>query len=684
MLPETHPLFEAEMFLLHWFEKAPKDHSIEFYVIASETMKNPKLPKSQAIVCFVSNLEKSFDVAMAGWIQARNAEGYHAYFGVCPRATVNHTAEGHATHARKEDVLVSVGAWVDIDKPHWRSILDSEKPPATFITSTGKGCHLYFRYAEPKVVSESVDDCKALMARYSGDHCFDGPRVLRLPGTKNWKKDTVEQMCTLLRADLEKVFTGIPKLAPPPTKTEGGAIDIPKVFDKFGGDWELREAVIGGYDKAAALWPQIGPGADGSVNRSAMDFVVMKKLSIHGCMEEEIHAIFHDPGLGIAIKSLEELDKQGSDHYFEVTLRKATAAATAEKCRSGDIGEIAIFEGPEELSKAPKLDFAVERILPVGGYCVLSGQAKAGKSLAATDLMLLMAGVPGKFLGRLTVNHTGVVGYAQAEITRPSLKFRLNTIGASRGVKWEQFPINVFTGRFNLMSNQHRDAVIRGLQKIKAKYFVLDPLARFHFGNENRHGDMMTVLTNLETIAEECDLFGVIVIHHHGKPGEQEKSGVQQMRGSTVIGDWGNAHVLLSKQWTQSNGKKFIKVQFELRDAEEVEPLSLALNSATLRHERFTEAEERLATVQGLRKTSDTNDREAVVNAAVEQLGIKKSKAEELVDKAEAIEAKELRAKLAGNGHDHDGEVPEEVVEGGGDDDIDEPEPGEIPADLPE
>lgn len=651
MLPETHPLFDAEAMLLTWFEKAPPNYWVEFYAIASNNMKRTGLPNSQCDVCPVSKLETSFDLTMASWIQARNAEGYHVHAGVCPRATVNRTAGGHPTHAKKENILLAVGAWVDIDKPHWRTILESEKPKTTFVVSTGNGCHLYFKYQEPKEVVAAVEDCKSLMTRYGGDHCFDEPRVLRIPGTINWKTADGTLKASIYSADIEQCFEGVPGLNLPgtPKSTVGpaGTVNFESIFGRVEAD--VRNVALGGPATAAQFWPHIDIKEDGAPDRSNVDYVVMKKLSVAGVSDAEIAAVFHNPDYGISEKTLEEQKKQGNDHYFDITLRKATAAATAEKNRTGKLGPVANFKDPIELSKASKLQFAVERILPIGGFCVLSGASKAGKSLAATDLMLLMAGVEGKFFGELAVNHTGPVGYAQAEITEPSLKFRLETIGASRNVKWENYPIHVLTGRFNLMSFSDCDSIVKGLQRIKAKYFVLDPLARFHLGNENNHKDMMDVLSGVERIAQECDLLGTLLIHHHGKPGEHEKFGVQQMRGSTVIADWGNAHVLLAKRWTQSTGRKFITVSFELRDAEELDPLSLALDGDTLRHTPFNEADAKQAMALGILRRSD-GDRERAKNELVRK-GIKMAEAERLIKQASTRQTFEGKEGGNGNGH---------------------------------
>lgn len=658
MLPETHPLFDAEMFLLQWFEHAPRDHWIEFFAVENVgSMKKPNLPHTDCDACPVNALQATFDLSIASKLQKWDADGYGVYFGVCPRSKIARDAKGRPKRGTNEDVTIAVGAWVDIDKPHWKSHIEMEKPPATFVIATGHGCHLYFKYTEPKVIIDACADSKALADRYGGDHCYDPARVLRIPGTMNQKKKDDVVPCYLHDAVPDRFFDGIPRVEIP-TTTPGGT-DFTKIFQKIGTDAELRNCILGGHVAALTYFPTAVKEGTNEPDRSKIDFIVMKRCMSAGLDEGEIHAIMHNEAYPISEKVLHELSKQGSDNYFVVSVRNAGADVVAEKNGNDDVGEIAVFETPEQLCTAPALDFAVDRMLPVGGYCVLSGQAKAGKSLAATDLMLLMAGVQGKFLGHFNVNHHGAVGYAQAEITRSSLNTRLKTIGAGRGVVWEQYPLFVFTGRFNLMKGPHVDAVMRGLQKVKARYFVLDPLARFHYGNENQHGDMMQVLSNIERISRECGLLGTIVIHHHGKPGGDggEKVGVQMMRGSTVIGDWGNAHVILQKQWTQTSGRKFIKVSMELRDAEEIPPLSLALDK-NLRHLPFTEADERLSKVIDITKKTGLGDRGAAIDAVVETLQVRRSVAEKLVTKV--VKMEEIKAGVT---HDHDGDAMDDGVE---------------------
>jgi hypothetical protein len=659
MLPETHPLFDAEMFLLEWFCTSPPDQYIEYFAIESEAMKKTGLPKTDCVVAKIGTLEQSFDLSDSNQIQRWNALGYGVYFGAAPRNTVNFDSRNRAKRATGKEVAIATGAWVDIDKPHWKAYLEMEKPPATFTICSGNGCHLYFKYREAKPIAEAVEDSKALAARYEADHCFDAPRVLRIPGTVNWKDATGRTIAYLFDAKPDCLFDGVPKHVAPVGAVEASPvgssfIDYAAIFSKIG--WELKNIIMSGPEEMAK-YPQLAMSAslkpDGSFDESAVDFLMIKTLVKKGLSEGEVGAVMHNPSFRISEKMLaKEAAEHGDDRYFKLTLRNASAAAVAELNRSGELGGVMRFVPPSELCKAPKLDFAVERILPIGGYCVLSGQAKAGKSLAATDLMLLMAGVEGKFLSTLKVNHHGPVGYAQAEITPSSLNTRLKAIGASHQVLWEEYPVHVFTGRANLMELRQAELIVKGLQEFKAKYFVLDPLARFHYGNENQHGDMMRVLSNIEFISRECGLLGTVVIHHHGKPGGDggEKHGVQMMRGSTVIGDWGNAHVILQKQWTQSSGRKFIRVSMELRDAEEPEPLSLALD-ANLRHLPFTEADERLSKAVGIVRRMGTGDFKSTVDAVSAEAGVRRSEAEKLI--RQAMSMAEINGNGNGNGNGH-------------------------------
>lgn len=628
MLAETHPLYDAQLMMSLWFQSAPENHLIEFQApIVDGDPRGSTIPATVVNACRVKNFEQAFDNAIAPWIMRTNAEKRQAFFSVCPRSYLRQSEKGRWRTGQKGDVSHAVGAWVDLDTDRWEKLLEKEKPPFTFIVATGGGAHMYFRYDRALPVQRAVGDSKALAAKYGGDHCWNENRLLRVPGTKNWKgwwtKHPLGRPCRLHLSQPEQTYAGLLN------GTGDGTVP-----DFWTLNEDVRHAILNGHD--AAYTPVLPPGTKaGEVDRSQIDHRIMIRLFLSGWDEDAVRGVFVNPDNGISAKYFDE--GANGDHYLAVSMRSAAAKADAQKSASGDIGPVMDLESPEKLATAPKTQFLVDTILPASGLMILSGPSKVGKSLLVTDLILLLAGVPGKFLDRFDVHVPGRVAYYQAEISRSSLKGRFEIIAGSRGHDWSKFPVFTRTGRFDLSDNNHFKSLVVGLKKNNIQYLVVDPLARFHTRNENSSAEMGGVLSNLDKAAQEAGCLGTILIHHHGKPSDAKREGAYQLRGASVISDWGNSHVIVQKRFSDSTGRKYAQILFELRDADEPEPFTLQLNKESLRFGNFSPEEERLAVTMGVIEVAgEKASRKEIVADIVDRLGVKKYEAERLAAKATA------------------------------------------------
>lgn len=112
---------------------------------------------------------------------------YHAYFGVCPRKR---------KRGRNKDVLCATCFWVDVDsyRPTKRDLNCTNLGKPNFLYSSGNGKHGYWLLDKPEDLTKEVDrgifteQLKYLAHRCKADMAVTDPcRVLRLPGTINWK-----------------------------------------------------------------------------------------------------------------------------------------------------------------------------------------------------------------------------------------------------------------------------------------------------------------------------------------------------------------------------------------------------------------------------------------------------------------------------------------------------------------
>jgi hypothetical protein len=586
MLPESHPLADAEIMLLLLFEHTPPEQYVEFCSIV-----NKEAPKKYHIdnkvhveVAQAKDIEKVFDNVLADWITRENRMGRDIYFGVCPRQVVRRTKDGYPMRGGNEQVTHAVCAWMDYDKLNYKAVM-TEKPEPTFVVFTGHGAHFYWKYPEAVAFTKAVEDSNRFKVKFGGDDTTDPARLLRVPGTKNWKEPESD-LKSRMESVTETIFEGLKEDGSPAANQKQKTIyDLP---------WDLRNVILSGYSAAVGNYEK--KKEDGTTDRSAVDWRVMCTLMEYEYSEDDIRAVFFNKEYGISEKTLgEEAQKGNADHYFQHTYDKARVEFQKKSLLYEEIGDIIEFETWKDIRNAPPLEFVVDRILPIGGMLIVSGPAKSWKSFLTQELILLLSGVPGKFMGMFDIKKPVVdghcVAYCQSEITKGSLDYRLSVMATTLEADWRTVPIRFLNRSFDLANPKHVFAMINGLQKIKAQFLVIDPLARFHHEDENKQRDMSKVLSNIEAIARQAGVLGTIVLHHHGKPPSEgpEREGVHAMRGSSVIGDWGNGHVILRKKFNKFQGKKFVSVEFELRDAEEPTPISLILNKHTHRLEPYSE-----------------------------------------------------------------------------------------------
>lgn len=115
-----------------------------------------------------------------------NATGWDAYYGVLPRIREGGKAEDVVTH--------STVLWADIDakahmgdKKYALSHLVRYAITPSVIVDSGHGYHAYWKLNAPHLWDEVYPVLVGLAQQLRGDHVYDRPRILRIPGTTNYK-----------------------------------------------------------------------------------------------------------------------------------------------------------------------------------------------------------------------------------------------------------------------------------------------------------------------------------------------------------------------------------------------------------------------------------------------------------------------------------------------------------------
>jgi len=172
-----------------------------------------------------------------GWSE----DGYDVFFGVHPRRKPRGTADSVAT---------LVGVFVDIDcgpgKPYPTSenatdrlahlVSNGEVPPPSAVVASGTGVHVYWLLKEP-VAMKNAEEYDAVMHGLAnlldGDHAVcDVGRVMRLPGTTNYKDPDTRRECSIEEWNLQRRYplSEFPRRSP--ESRAASTIELPKNLER--------------------------------------------------------------------------------------------------------------------------------------------------------------------------------------------------------------------------------------------------------------------------------------------------------------------------------------------------------------------------------------------------------------------------------------------------------------------
>jgi len=627
MLLESHPLRSAQSLLLEIFRNCSPHGWVEFRFIRRETMEGGRGVHSEFIM--VEKLEQTFD-HFAVRVQHFNKEGYDCYFGVCPRATKAERGAG-----RNEHVGEGQDVWVDIDRADAEERLKTFTPPPSAVILSGTPGHAQAHWflQKPLQPTEVKLMCETVERVLGGDSVSDPARVFRLPGTINWKspdghKSELVYLDGTVRYERLAVDAEIPEGQAP------SALPLDEAMKRLiKENWELYNIVLNGYAEAPAP-------TDGSpVDRSTIDFRVMRDLFVAGFTEEQIKTIFGDDKYAISEKALEEAKKGNLENYMRKTLSAGRVAADGEINRSIVKGNELVIFPITRLIDVPPVQWLVRPLIPLSSLVVIGGEPKVGKSLVELELAFLLATgkTDGKWLRRFPVQRRCRVLICTSETGESTLKGRIELIANSMGIDWNTLGEYFWYQHiaFNITKRDIQEAMIRSLRAKKIDVLVIDPLNRYHFSNENDAQAMSWFLKSLDDIAKAAGLSTVILVHHFNKPSGDgaPRQGAQMLRGSSVLAGWGSTYILCQRRETVA-GKKYVRFGFELREAEEPMPFTMELDRASLRFKDFDQETEKVLQTMNVLRQDPSAPMDQLVARVREEQHVRKNDAVSLIQRA--------------------------------------------------
>lgn len=220
-------------------------------------------------------------------------------------------------------------------------------------------------------------------------------------------------------------------------------------------------------------------------------------------------------------------------------------------------------------------------ILPQASIGVVGGPSKYGKSALVLNMALkTCTGQP--FLN-FNIPEPKKVIYLQAEISEASMQDRLRKMLA--GIDYGLMPERLYVlNHKNWKLDRQRDIdFLNGLiERHGIDVLILDPLYKFHSGDENKVSDMARAFDRVDSLIQRHGI-SVVIVHHFGKP-QEGRTGATMFRGSSTIVDYGDSYLMLRRK-SGDESRNYLKLDFTLRNAAEPDTMILYRNPETLWYE---------------------------------------------------------------------------------------------------
>lgn len=436
--------------------------------------------------------------------------GHHMYFGVGLRSRQGGTAN---------DVKLIACYWADVDfkttpEAEARKLLAAFPLKPSITLMTGGGMHLYWLLREPVSDLDGVRGMnRRIAAAIGGDpNSCDIARILRVPGTTNWKYPNAPRVtmpdCDPTRRYNESDFDILPDPKP----------EVP-----------------------ASKSPVTAPEAFAEGARNAGLTSLAGTLRRKGLSVDEIESALIPVNQNRCKPPLEASEVKAIAQ--SVSRYAPSDPLTPQKQQESADEPVIIPEGipgPDLLLKEmPPIEYAIEPLFSLGNLCMVQGEPKLGKS-AITYYAAILAACGVNIHDRWKIEKPRRVLFLSWEDGTRRLKNRL--LEYITGLGLTDCPPNLIVYPHGIAPRIRLDRVkgqemLEGLVKHhKAELVVLDTLSHLHGGDENAKKDMQPVMDALKNVAKDNNC-AIVILHHTGKQPANgpQKSTVYRSRGSGVI-----------------------------------------------------------------------------------------------------------------------------------------------------
>jgi len=218
--------------------------------------------------------------------------------------------------------------------------------------------------------------------------------------------------------------------------------------------------------------------------------------------------------------------------------------------------------------KAGSPRWLIHELWAAGGVGVVGGHPKSGKTWLGLEMATSVATAT-PCLGRFHVPAPGPALVYLAEDALHSIKERLASLCAHRGIGLEALPVHVITSSsLKLDRSDDIQRLDNTIAALAPRLLLLDPLVRLHGCDENSAQEISRLLDSLRTLQRTHDL-AIILVHHTRKNGGARDG--QALRGSSDIWAFVDSLVFISQKDHQ------LVLSVEHRAAPATEPMVIEL-----------------------------------------------------------------------------------------------------------
>ena len=221
----------------------------------------------------------------------------------------------------------------------------------------------------------------------------------------------------------------------------------------------------------------------------------------------------------------------------------------------------------------------VSGLLSPESLLVLGGPNKSNKSNLAYNMATALSRGE-RFLLQFEIKRKFRVLIIQAEMAAGAMQKRCRKIYNTLGTppRGQLYMIN--RRGLKLDNPAHLNQILESCKYYQPEVLFLDPLYKFHGGNENSVKDMTVVFDAIDKIIRQLKC-SVVLCHHSIKPAKDEvREGADLLRGSGVIFGYGDSYITITR--LKSLGRHHFKLTFNLRNHEEPPPMTVYCGNETL------------------------------------------------------------------------------------------------------